>query len=111
MAASRIGIICEREGQLSSISSLHLCHSLGSIPFQGRHRYYEMIRLLVWHQPLVVSSLGLTLDNASKDRKRSPGIKLNNVPPLPSSLHIGPDRILGVVLLCTLTRTDLPIDA
>ncbi len=54
-------MVCEHECQLSLISAWHLCHSLGSTPFQGRLSYYGMIRLLQTRQAFVVAFLGLTL--------------------------------------------------
>jgi len=65
--------------------SIHLL--LGSAGFHQPPRYYEEIRLLRGHRPVVVASFGST---ARADPRRSPWVMTLNVPPLPPPLPLRP---------------------
>ena len=75
----------EHKGQLGAapLFSFHL--PLGSAGFHRFHRYYEEIRLLLGHGVVVVASFNTS---TFVDPKRSPWVRMNGFPPLPSSITV-----------------------
>ena len=98
----------EHKGQLAwlLLFSFHL--PLGSTGFHRFHRYYEEVRLLLGHGVVVVASFNTS---TFVDPKRSPWVRVNGFPPLPSSIPSRHDWISGVALTSTLAQTCRPYEA
>ena len=96
----------QRSVGVAPLFSLHL--PLGSAGFHRFHRYYEEIRLLLGHGVVVVASFNTS---TSVDPKRSPWVRMNGFPPLPSSIPSCHDWISGVALTSTLAQTCRPYEA
>ena len=86
------------------IPCLKTHRGLRSTRFHAPHRYYETIRLLLWHRIRVAAFAGSTV---SGPQEISWGVRMNDFPPPPPlpSCH---DWIPGVALEGTLAQTDLP---
>ena len=98
----------EHKGQLARapLFSFHL--PLGSAGFHRFHRYYEETRLLLGHGVVVVASFNTS---TFVDPKRSPWVRMNGFPPLPSSIPSCHDWISGVALTSTFAQTRRPYKA
>jgi len=90
---------------VGGIRRLTTCHPLGSAGITRLPRYYGMIRLLSRHRPVVVA---FSQPTATADLKRSPGVRLSNVPSLPPSILPGHGQIQGVVSPGELAQTGKP---
>ena len=96
----------QRSVGVALLFSFHL--PLGSTGFHRFHRYYEEIRLLLGHGVVVVASFNTS---TFVDPKRSPWVRVNGFPPLPSSIPSRHDWISGVALTSTLAQTCRPYEA
>ena len=96
----------QRSVGAAPLFSFHL--PLGSAGFHRFHRYYEEIRLLLGHGVVVVASFNTS---TFVDPKRSPWVRMNGFPPLPSSIPSCHDWISGVALTSTFAQTRRPYKA
>ena len=84
---------CRRtRGSIAVVPSFSIHLSLCSTGFHRLPRYYEEIRLLREHRPVVVASFGST---ARADPRRPPWVRTLDVPPLPPPLPPRPRLDFG----------------